>query len=235
MVWRNYSHWIEFGKFSSQFYGEYFRLYHIYLFIYIYVILAMYMLDSDQEPSYYLSKNLLLLPRILKLIEDMVDDSTPLMYVHCSYDSVSLFHIFYNLRLLHFCYEWSTSTLVYLSLLVSGISNSRGLRSLRAVFIPSSSIKLKDSTWGRPKKKVYTLDIIFWQPGLLEQGSYIHSFIFLGLMPRSSDLQIYLQTLNHNWVSNTQLITKWILIPTEYKRNPFTPAPTSLLYHVLYV
>ena len=43
-----------------------------------YVILAMYMLDSDQEPSYNLSKNLLLLPRIQKLIEDMVDDSTPL-------------------------------------------------------------------------------------------------------------------------------------------------------------
>ena len=36
------------------------------------------MLDSDPEPSYNLSKNLLLLPRILKLIEDMVDDSTPL-------------------------------------------------------------------------------------------------------------------------------------------------------------
>ena len=35
------------------------------------------MLDSDQEPSYNLSKNLLLLPRILKL-KDMVDDSTPL-------------------------------------------------------------------------------------------------------------------------------------------------------------
>ena len=37
------------------------------------------MLDSDQEPSYNLSKNLLLLPRILKLIKDMVDDSTPLV------------------------------------------------------------------------------------------------------------------------------------------------------------
>ena len=36
------------------------------------------MLDSDQEPSYNLSKNLLLLPRILKLIEDMVYDSNPL-------------------------------------------------------------------------------------------------------------------------------------------------------------
>ena len=35
------------------------------------------MLDSDQEPSYDLSKNLLLLKRILKLIENMVDDSTP--------------------------------------------------------------------------------------------------------------------------------------------------------------
>ena len=43
-----------------------------------YVILAMNMLDSNQEPSYNLSKNLLLLSRILKLIEDMVDDSTPL-------------------------------------------------------------------------------------------------------------------------------------------------------------
>ena len=39
----------------------------------------MYMLDSDQEPSYDLSKNLLLLQRILKLIVDMVDDSTPLV------------------------------------------------------------------------------------------------------------------------------------------------------------
>ena len=38
----------------------------------------MYMLDSDQE-SYNLSKNLLLLPRILKLIKDMVNDSTPLL------------------------------------------------------------------------------------------------------------------------------------------------------------
>ena len=37
------------------------------------------MLDSDQEPSYNLSTNLLLLPRILKLIEDMVDDSTALI------------------------------------------------------------------------------------------------------------------------------------------------------------
>ena len=48
------------------------------LYYICYVILAMYMLDSDQEQSYNLSKNLLLLPRILKLIEDMVDDSTPL-------------------------------------------------------------------------------------------------------------------------------------------------------------
>ena len=37
------------------------------------------MLDSDQEPSYNLSKNLLFLPRILKLIVDMVDDSTLLL------------------------------------------------------------------------------------------------------------------------------------------------------------
>ena len=44
-----------------------------------YVILAMYMLDSDLEPSYNFSKYLLLLPRILKLIEDMADDSTPLI------------------------------------------------------------------------------------------------------------------------------------------------------------
>ena len=47
------------------------------LIIFSYTILVMYMLDSDQEPSYNLSKNLLLLPRILKLIVDMVDDSTP--------------------------------------------------------------------------------------------------------------------------------------------------------------
>ena len=42
------------------------------------------MLDSDQEPSYNLSQNLLLLPRILKLMKDMVDDSTPLIcYKKC--------------------------------------------------------------------------------------------------------------------------------------------------------
>ena len=43
-----------------------------------YVILITYMLDSELEPSYNLSKDLLLLPWILNLIVDMVDDSTPL-------------------------------------------------------------------------------------------------------------------------------------------------------------
>ena len=37
------------------------------------------MLDSGKEPSYNLSKNLLLLPRIMKLMKHMVDDSTPLL------------------------------------------------------------------------------------------------------------------------------------------------------------
>jgi len=41
-----------------------------------YVILTTYMLDSSLEPSYNLSINLLLLPWILKLIVDMVNDST---------------------------------------------------------------------------------------------------------------------------------------------------------------
>ena len=45
------------------------------------------MLDSGQEPSYNLSKNLLLLPRILKLMKDMVDDSTPL------FSSVALYQV----------------------------------------------------------------------------------------------------------------------------------------------
>ena len=36
------------------------------------------MRDSDIEPSYNLSDNPLLLPWILKLIVDMVNDSTPL-------------------------------------------------------------------------------------------------------------------------------------------------------------
>ena len=42
------------------------------------VILTKCMLDSALEPSYNLSKNLLLLPWILKAIVDMVNDSTPL-------------------------------------------------------------------------------------------------------------------------------------------------------------
>ena len=45
-----------------------------------YVILATYMIDSAIEPLYNLSKNLLLLPWILKLIVDMVNDSTPLIF-----------------------------------------------------------------------------------------------------------------------------------------------------------
>ena len=60
----------------------------IILYYICYIILAMYMLYSDQELSYNLSKNLLLLPRILKLIEDVVDDSTPLFRDHggqCKY------------------------------------------------------------------------------------------------------------------------------------------------------
>ena len=55
------------------------------LYYICYVILAIYMLDSGQEPSYNVSKNLLLLPRILKLMKDMVDDSTPLIYASFSF------------------------------------------------------------------------------------------------------------------------------------------------------
>ena len=40
------------------------------------------MLDSALWPSYNLPKNLLLLPWILKFIEDMVNDSTPLLIVN---------------------------------------------------------------------------------------------------------------------------------------------------------
>ena len=47
-----------------------------------YVILTTYMLDSALEPSYNLSKNLLLLSWILKLIVDMVNDSTPLLILY---------------------------------------------------------------------------------------------------------------------------------------------------------
>ena len=39
------------------------------------------MLDLAQKPSFNLSKNLLLLPRTLKLIVEMVNDSTPLIYI----------------------------------------------------------------------------------------------------------------------------------------------------------
>ena len=44
-----------------------------------YVILTTYMLDSALDPPYNLSKNLLWLPWILKLIVDMVNDSSPLI------------------------------------------------------------------------------------------------------------------------------------------------------------
>ena len=44
------------------------------------------MFDSDKEPSYNLSKNLLLLPRILKLMKDMLNDSTPLYILYYTYN-----------------------------------------------------------------------------------------------------------------------------------------------------
>ena len=69
------------------------------LYYICYVILAIYMLDSDQESSYNLSKNLLLLPMILKLIEDMVDDSTPLyilLFSHLSLQGLLLIFVYYN-------------------------------------------------------------------------------------------------------------------------------------------
>ena len=52
-----------------------------------------YMLNSDQEPSYNLSKNILFLPRILKLIEDVVDDSTPLLKGYFNYPVHILFKL----------------------------------------------------------------------------------------------------------------------------------------------
>ena len=59
----------------------------------------MYMIDSDKEPSNNLSKNLLLLPRILKLIKIMVDDSTPLnisyKYILNEYDQKTTVTTFY--------------------------------------------------------------------------------------------------------------------------------------------
>ena len=74
-------------------------LYDILTLYYIcYIILAMYMLGSDQEPSYNLSKNLLLLPRIRKLKEDMVDDSTPLQMIFNKIYSI----LTQNIVLLHF-------------------------------------------------------------------------------------------------------------------------------------
>ena len=51
------------------------------------------MLDSDQEPSYNLSKNLLLLPRILKLMKDMVNDSTPLLTIQLVSNELQTRHV----------------------------------------------------------------------------------------------------------------------------------------------
>ena len=52
------------------------------------VILSKHMLDSALEPSYNLSKNLFLMPWKLKLIVDMVNDSTPLILYYA--------HIYFN-------------------------------------------------------------------------------------------------------------------------------------------
>ena len=78
------------------------------------VILAMYMLDSDQEPSYNLTKNLLLLSRILKLIEDMVDDSTPLLNV-CFYASTiyNRTRFAFNWHHVYKSYKWNQITQKY--------------------------------------------------------------------------------------------------------------------------
>ena len=64
------------------------------------------MLDSDQEPSDNLSKNLLLLPRILKLMKDMVDDSTPLLIIRRNKNNIfhGLFFFLFKRR-----YQMATS------------------------------------------------------------------------------------------------------------------------------
>ena len=67
----------------------------------------MYMLDSDQEPSYNLSKILLLLPRILKLMEDMANDSTPcickfIQYSNADYEIRNTIYWHFSLKYLSY-------------------------------------------------------------------------------------------------------------------------------------
>ena len=55
------------------------------------------MLDSAIEPSYYLSKNVLLLPWILKLIVDMVNNSKEikLLYINLRKENYAKFYIIF--------------------------------------------------------------------------------------------------------------------------------------------
>ena len=74
------------------------------------------MLDSDQEPSHNLSKNLLLLPRILMLIEDIVDDSTPLLNTHTSNNL-----IFKNRLNILFSLRWIFDSYIFVLILQNGL------------------------------------------------------------------------------------------------------------------
>ena len=56
-----------------------------------YLILTANMLDSSLEPS-HIVENLLLVPWILKLIVDMVNDSTPLLKVTNSNNFITKSH-----------------------------------------------------------------------------------------------------------------------------------------------
>ena len=66
-------------------------------------------LDANQEPSYNLLTNLLLLPRILKMIEDMVDDSTPLLFVLFS---IFILFLFFVCSLCKYTFKACTSSLL---------------------------------------------------------------------------------------------------------------------------
>ena len=60
------------------------------------------MLDSALEPTHILSKNLILLPWILKIIIDMVNDSTPLSGICNSFNKKSEFSFKCIVVLLYF-------------------------------------------------------------------------------------------------------------------------------------
>ena len=109
-----------------------------------YVILIKYMLDSALEPSYTLTKNLLLLPWILNLIVDMTGDSTPLLITLKIFKrniTIVMANVSRNLSLV-----METAMTIKLSVMISVSTRRKGKCIIQLVVMTNAILNLSHAT-----------------------------------------------------------------------------------------